>query len=205
MSTNNKPKPKKINPYNVFNTWLHNDMPDPPFPQDIISALNKRSVLAMMGKLDNITVFLNKHFNNYTLMQLDDIEFYKFIRQIYKRFRVGKYETSFFKHEKQSLNLKQLHVFFPCLKRYEVEYFLNAAKKDPEYNSLAECIGLGKIKKKKLTKKEKMKLKSTKEPKPKKQKGDEPVRSLTWGDWVRTFGLIPTMQSNVFFQEVKDD
>ena len=146
-------KPIRLNPYKLFQDWLFNVMPNPPFPEECLKGINKRAVLASLGKLDGVTIYLDKHFNNFDLMNLNDIEFYKFVRtNIIRKFRVSKWDLSFFKSEKKNKNLKELQRSFPYLKTSEIEVFMKLVKVDDQVDELYESLGMAKPKKKKLTK-----------------------------------------------------
>jgi len=147
---------KKPSPYQIFNEWLFNPVPYAPFPEECLRAINKRAILASLGKLDGVTIYLDKYFNKYDLMAANDLEFYMFVKEyIIKKFRVKKWDLSFFKTEKKQKNLKELQKSFPYLKLNEIEFFMELVKDDEEADGLYESLGLSKPKKKKMNKSEK--------------------------------------------------
>lgn len=147
---------KKISPYTEFKNWLFNPVPNAELDEWVIKAINKRAVLSSLCGLDGVTIYLNKVFNSFYTMALDDIEFYNFIRNdIIKRFRVRKDELTFIKHEKKDKTLRDIHRHFPMLKSYEVKQFMEDMKHDSEYAHLCEALGISTHKKKKMTKKDK--------------------------------------------------
>lgn len=180
-------KPKKINPYKLFQDWLFNVMPDPPFPEECLKGINKRAVLASLGKLDGVTIYMDEHFNNFDLMNLDDIEFYKFVRvHIIKKFKVGKWDLSFFKSEKKNKNLKELQKSFPYLKQPEIEVFMELVKDDEDCDMLYESLGMTKPKKKKLTKVAKKELSERK-----KERLIENNLPVSFGDLLNQYNKKP--------------
>jgi len=149
---------KTKSPYNIFRDWLVNPHPEAVLDDWVISALNPRSVLSMFVNCKDITIYLNTQFNNFGVMSLNHLEFYKFIKSIVIKHKFTKWDFSYLKHEKQDKNLTQIHKYFPELKRHEVEEFLEYAKVDEDYDKLCEMLGINIVKKKKLTKDEKKQL-----------------------------------------------
>lgn len=187
MVVKKSPKSKKINPYRIFQDWLFNVMPDPSFPEECLKGINKRAVLASLGKLDGVTIYMDKHFNNFDLMNLDDIEFYKFIRvNIIKKFKVGKWDLSFFKSEKKDKNLKELQKTFPYLKTSEIAAFMELVKDDDEVDNLYESLDMYKSKKKKLTNNAKKEIMSRK-----KERLIENNIPVSFGDLLKQFNKLP--------------
>jgi len=154
-----KSKVKKVSPYRELQDWFFNSNPNAILSESTLKGINPRAVLGSMSKLSGITVFLNEHFNNYELMKMKPIEFYKFIRSLIKKYNVGRYDFSFFKSEKQDKSLSEIHQYFPQLKRYELHNLLTLAEDDPDFEALMDSIGLKKYKKKKTTAKDKKLIK----------------------------------------------
>lgn len=167
-----QPTSKPQSPYFFIKQWLVNPMPDgdvPKIPMEVLKAINQRSILAMFGGLGNITVFLNSTFNNYNVMNIDQMEFYFFLRSIIKRFNINIREFVGF-YAKKDKTIHELHMKFPELKNYEIEALLERIKGDDECNAFADSLGLTELKKEKLTKQEKTKLvPKSEEAKPKTQ------------------------------------
>ncbi len=146
---------KKQSPYQEFKHWLFDAAPSVELEDWVKRGINKRAVLSSLAGLDGVTIYLNKQFNRFNTMSLDDDEFYNFVRSdVIKKFRVKKSEMTFFKHQKRDKSLREIHIHFPHLKEYEVALFMELVKDDEDYEALLENLGLSKSRKKKLTKKE---------------------------------------------------
>jgi hypothetical protein len=139
----------KLSPYREFTNWLLNSNLDIELKPEVLKGLNPIGVLCLFGGVGRVTVYLNKHFNNYGLMYLDQYDFYKFLKIMTLKFNIKRHEFSYFASEKTDKPLQEMHKKFPYLKRYEVYNFLEMIKDDPEYNSFSENLGLNKTKKSK--------------------------------------------------------
>ena len=143
-------------PWIKFRDWLYNP-PNAKLDEETLKVINKRSVLCMFGNSNNLTIFINKHFNNFGVMKLDDVEFYSFLKELVKDFKLDKYKYSFFKHNKIDKALIELHKKFPYLKRREITVLLELAKEDQEFQQLEATLGIEKTKKTKNKKQKKSK------------------------------------------------
>lgn len=149
-------KADKFNPYHEFKLWLNNPAPQVPLKEEVIKAINKRAVLGSLGTYGGVTIFLNEWFNTYDMMELDDMEFYRFIKDIIQKFKVNVYKDfSYFKSEKKDKQLAEIHKYFPYLKKEEVSLLLDIIKEDEEYDQFMDYIGLKKYKKIKTPKEKK--------------------------------------------------
>ena len=142
-------------PRSRFINWLVNSA-NPQLDNDILSQVDLRSTLAMFGKCEGITIYLDKYFNNFNVVSLDKSEFFNFLRNLVQKNKINPYDFTYFVSEKKDKSLKELHRSFPYLKRYEVHDFLELSSEDPEYESLCETLGLIKYKKQKNKKQEKV-------------------------------------------------
>jgi len=150
---------EKRNFYSEFKSWLFG-LPTKELDTDVADAISINSVLAMFGNLNEITIYMNKHFNNFNLFNLNKLEFFKFVKfDIINRFNINYYNLSYFYTDKIKFP-KELHRFFPYLKSYEIFHLLELIKEDSEYDDIMEYLGLKAIKteKIKLTKKRKEEL-----------------------------------------------
>jgi len=186
---------RKKSPYTIFNDWLFSSLPNAEFPIEVLKAINKRSILASLGKLDGVTIFLNEYFNNFGTMAFDDIEFYTFVRALIKKHRVKKFDLSFYKHEKINKNLKELQRDFPYLKRLEIGMFMELVKEDPEYDDFAESIGIAKkTRQRKTTKADKKAIE--------KRRAVEKEEVITFEGWLKNFNQTIKNDAGVCYQEV---
>lgn len=145
-----------VNPWNEFRIWLFDHNNTSELDDSVIKAINPRSVLAMFCRHGDITIELNKVFNNYSVMNLDSKEFYKFLKNIVTVKNINPYSTTYFKSMKMDKTLKEKMALFPTLKSYEVIYLIDQIQKEDDSESILNALGIylnkTKIKSKKLTK-----------------------------------------------------
>lgn len=145
---------KNISPYTQFKNWLFDNNMNSELDDSIIKCLNKLSVLAMFGRMNKITIYLNDNFNTYDIMKYDDKEFYIFLKSLLQNKNISKYDTTFFDIRKDKFKYKKLRKQYPYLKKYELNLLINVAEKNKD-NQFLDFINDKKYKHKKLTKKEK--------------------------------------------------
>lgn len=184
---------KKMSPYAEFKNWLY-EPKDSKLSEDVIKAVSLYSVLCMMSNFNHITVYLNEHFNNFNSSKLDKLEFFEFIKDIVQKNNINKYKFSFFKHMKKNKDLQVLHSYLPFLKQYEVSKLLELAKDDEDFEKLRDYLGLSKIKKKKITKKDKKEMSIRIE---ERNKTDE----NSFESWLSNFGKELQYVNNTYFQK----
>jgi len=177
---------KKISPYRIFTEWLLNPCPDAELSGDVIKAINPRTVICMFGKIGGLTIFLNDHFNNFSVMNLDPLEFYQFLKSLVKKYKIKKWDFSYFPTMKRDKTISEIQMKLPHLKKSEIIYLLEQCKSDEDYDSFCESLGIRKnpkIKKiKKKGKKNKKLIVST--------FGDSMIKNIrTMDDWIDCFGM----------------
>jgi hypothetical protein len=145
--------PKKTSPYNEFKEWLLNPYPNSTLKEDIIRAINPKTVLHMFGCFGEITIFLDEYFNKFELMNCNPIEFYIFLKEVVQNNRIGKYDFSYFYSMKKDKEIIKLQRKLPYMKKYEIYNLLEYCKDDSENDSFLENLELNKVKKKKVSKK----------------------------------------------------
>lgn len=143
---------EKVSPYRAFTDWILNPRQDIELDEKIIKAINPRTVLCMFGGFPNITIFLNKHFNNFGVMYLDNKALYTFLKLMILRFKITKYEFSFFASEKNDKSLSDIQRILPYLKKYEIYDLIERSKDDEDYDSFCETLGLKGVKRTKVKK-----------------------------------------------------
>lgn len=178
-----KKKFKKISPYVEFKNWLFNPLPESRLSESTIKEINPRAVLSSLGNLGGVTIYLNKWFNDYNLMMVPSQDFYFFVKELVQKHKVKKTDFTFYASEKTDKSLKEIHTYFPHLKRYEVFEILQVIENNDEYETLAEKFGLKKKpKKKKLTKELKKELKQENKIELKDNDSYE-----SWNEWEKCF------------------
>jgi len=158
MAYYNKTKPRN-DPWSIFSGWLFNKDLNTIFPESCRKIVTQRALLSNFSRLGELTIYLNKYFNNFAMMQLSDLQFYQFMKEIIIRFNITPYHFTYFKHHKANKDLKKLSQHFPYMKSYEIISFFEKVKDDQDYPILADMLGLEKPKTKKLTTAEKKEVK----------------------------------------------
>lgn len=150
-------------PYAIFKDWLFDRDVRSEIPEICLSVVNKRTALSMLGRAGDITIFVDKYFNNFETMKLDDLEFFKFMKELVVTKEFGKYDFSFFKSASPDKDLKELRKKLFFLKLYEIQLLLEIAKNDDDFEAFEESLGIAKHKKTtiKYRKKDKTKSKDT--------------------------------------------
>lgn len=168
---------KTESPFTVLKKWfLNGDINDPPI--EIIKALNIRYILQMFSG-HKVTPYLNKYFNNYELYKLDSVEFCIFLKELVQDTNIKWNHFTYLKTDTVNKKERELQEKLPHLKKYEIQYLLNQID-DDKYDGFKEYLGLGDIKKKKLTKKQKKELETV----------DNQVESsnvISFEEWCKNF------------------
>jgi hypothetical protein len=122
--------------------------------QSIIKALNPVFVLNFFATHYEVTIFLNKFFNNYGLYNLKSEEFYKYLKQLVNDKNISPYSFSFIKYHPQEKKISSMRKFFPYLKREDIILLLDLMEKEDENDkqSFLETVGDLEVKKKKIPK-----------------------------------------------------
>jgi len=176
---------KKISPYRELKEWMLNSYPNAKLSEEVLRAINPKTVLHMFGSLGGITIFLDDYFNNFDLMYCNPLEFYNFLRSIVQKHRIKKYDFSFFYSLKKDELITKLQRKLPYMKKYEIYDLLEYCKDDTENNSFLENLGLNKSKTKKVKKGKKVKKEIPKEAKTFEHLNIQNIK--TWDDWKRCF------------------
>ena len=131
-----------------------------------------------------VTVYLNEVFNNFSIYQIDKMEFYRYLKGIISKKRIGRERSCFFKHHKENKDITLIHSFVPHLKRREVSQFLDMIKNDEDFEErFLITVGLKEEKKSKLTAVEKKEVvQRTKNMKEEEKKDHKPVSISAWED-----------------------
>ena len=155
--TKKKTGANSVSPYRILTDWFLSETKE---DLDIITvkALNPISILSMFGTHGNLTIFLNKYFNNYNLHTLDRMQFFRMLKEMVKEKQIGRYNFSFFRHIKEQKDITKIHKKFPMLKRNEIPKLMELIKDTDDEDGINEILGLTKSRKKKLTKAEKKEI-----------------------------------------------
>lgn len=184
--------PKKIqktapkqSPYQIVNQWLFDGDYMSEIPEEwALKAINPCMFLQSFSNLGEVTIFLNDIFNNFSIYQIERIEFFSYLKDLVIRKKIRREKMSFFKHHKEDKDVTLIHSKFPELKRIEVAQFLKEMEKDADYyESFLIFLGLKEEKKTKLTVAEKKEVKE----RIKALKEKEAKNKLTLSDWENSF------------------
>lgn len=156
-------KTNKVSPYKLFKEWLLNPYPKAELSDEVLKSINPKSILHMFGSMGGITIYLDEYFNNFGLMYCNPLEFYNFLKQLVQKYKIGRYDFSFFASMKMDKTIQELHRKFPMLKQYEIYDLLDRCKDDEENEAFLESLGLNKKPKIIKEKKNKPKKKILKE------------------------------------------
>lgn len=182
-------KEKKESPYKIFKEWLLNPYPKAELPEEILKAINPKSVLHMFGSLGSITIFLDEYFNNFEMMCCNPIEFYLFLKELVQKHGIKKYDFSFFSSMKRDKTIRDIHRKLPFLKRYEIYDLIERCKED-ENNPFLENLGLLKQSKIKKIKNKKKKVKKKELLEEASTFDDAIIDNIkTMDDWKRFFNI----------------
>ena len=205
-------------PYAIFKEWLFDGDMRSEIPEICLSVINKRTALSMLGRAGNVTIFVDKYFNNYEMMKLDDAEFFKFMKELVVTKEFGKYDFSFFKSASPDKDLKELRKKLFFLKLYEIELLLEVAKNDDEFDAFEEALGITKYKKTAIKQRKKGKTKSkdteliseisSKEMNENKltitDLDKSTMRSYSFSQWLDAFGQKQKSKDGIYFQSEEE-
>jgi hypothetical protein len=149
---------------------------------EVLKVVNIRSTLLMFCYLDELTIYLNKYFNTFESLKLDQEHMLSFLKRICLKRNIKKYQFSFVKQEKKDNIINRVQMYIPYLKKEEVKYFLNQIKNTEYEDQLLESFGLQQTKKKRLNKNELKKINQVISEN-KKDSG----KIVTWDQWVNHF------------------
>jgi len=142
-------------PWALYIQWLNNGNLKSELPEDVIKKINPRSILSSLCNHYDLTIFLNKYFNDFnTLFQTLDIkELCKFIKKIMIEKKFDTYSLKFLKHETTDKYKKDIQPKLPHLKVEEIRLLEKLCIGCPEEKHISEFLGLEKQKVEKNRKK----------------------------------------------------
>ena len=131
---------KKQSPYYLFKKWLFDRKFNSKLDEDVEKIITPIVVLAMFGKCDNITIYLNNYFNTFTLMKLKPIEFYNEIKKLVINNNISYNDLSFFNLKKEKNEYSHIYKLYPYLKKYEIDILIDKIKSEKEDISFIELL-----------------------------------------------------------------
>lgn len=111
-----------LNPFNEFKKWLTCRI-DYELDESVISSISYLAALVMFSRFNDLTVFLNDNFNNYRLVKLDKLEFFKFLKTICDKNKISYNDLVYIKFtkDKEKINT-DLKKKFPFIKTDEFKF-----------------------------------------------------------------------------------
>lgn len=147
----------KINVWKEFRNWLFDNNINSILDNEVHKKISIIAALCMFGGLHDLTIELNKLFNNfYVLSDIDKYRFFLFLKKTIQEKKILSNELIYLDNTRKNKTFK-CRSRLPNLKNYEIEYLLKHAKKDEQFESFLHTIGEEsdlKIKKKRKPKKE---------------------------------------------------
>lgn len=149
-------------PFKTFHNWLFDGSRNSPFPKatdkiDILkynSPITHTYVISMFPKNGPLNHYLNSYFNNMNVRYLEKEELFKFIKKCVLDFRVKRRDVTYFPYKRQTKLFNALREKVPQLKNHEISLLCKRIDKAKDKDLIYESLNIEKIKKKKLTKRE---------------------------------------------------
>jgi hypothetical protein len=142
----------KISIYTILNRWLYNGSKDSPMPKELImdKVIGPQYILYYF-KDSMYNLYMNKHFNNYDIFQMDRIDILLFLKKCiiltgYRPRYVAKTKS---KRSKIADILKRK---MPYYKWHDIELLVSLIDKREDKDQIYETLGLYKPRKRKATK-----------------------------------------------------
>lgn len=147
----------KISIYTILNRWMYNGSLNSPMPKELINdkVIGPQYILYYF-KDSMYNLYMNKHFNNYDIFQMDRIDMLKFLKRciILTGYRPRYVPRSKSIRSKITQILKRK---MPYYKWHDIELLVSMIDKRDDKDQIYETLGLYKPRKRKVTKKKESK------------------------------------------------
>jgi len=166
-------------PFKTYYNWLFDGHKDSQIPSpktddngkeivpDILkynSPITNQYVISVFLRNLHLNKYLDEYFNNINLYSIPRDEMLRFIKRCVLEFRVGRYDTIYYRRKYNDRLYEIIEKRFPYIKSFEVEYICNMINKSDQKSSIYKSLGLEAPKKQKIkTKKIKVIKKSLKD------------------------------------------
>jgi hypothetical protein len=166
-------------PFKTYYNWLFDGNKDSPIPAprtddngkvivpDILkynSPITNQYVISVFLKNLHLNKYLDQYFNNSNIYALPREELLYFIKQCVLEFRVGRYDTVYYKRNYPDKLYVELEKRYPQLKSFEIDFLCQKIKTSKDRDHMYHSLGLELPKKQKIkTKKKKVIKKSLKD------------------------------------------
>jgi len=166
-------------PFKTYYNWLFDGHKDSQIPAprtddngkeivpDILkynSPITNQYVISVFLRNLHLNKYLDEYFNNINLYSIPRDEMLRFIKRCVLEFRVGRYDTIYYRRKYNDRLYEIIEKRFPYIKSFEVEYICNMINKSDQKSSIYKSLGLEAPKKQKIkTKKIKVIKKSLKD------------------------------------------
>ena len=166
-------------PFKTYYTWLFDGNKDSKIPAprtddngkvvvpDILkynSPITNSYVISVFLKNLPLNKYLDKYFNNINVHSIPREELLYFIKKCVLDFRVGRYDTVYYKRRYNDKLYLLIEKRYPYLKSFEVDYICNMINKSDNKQGIYKSLGLEAPKRQKIrTKKRVVKKRSLKD------------------------------------------
>lgn len=173
-------------PYKILNNWLFDNNNEIKLEKSILNNINLAFILNSFSKCNQLTMFLNKTFNDInSIYKIDKYQFLILLKKLIVNKKINKYkDLSYYKINKINQDVKTISEKLPYLKYYEIEYLLSQIKEDEEYEEIMKYFGLLK---EKSSKKKKIPSKIKKELKEELKNYEKSNKKISMKKWKNNF------------------
>lgn len=161
-------KGNKVSPYQLLNRWLHDGSSETKIPKEVIEGREIGPQYILWYFKNSIyNVYINKHFNNFNIYQLDKQSSLIFLK---RAILLCGFKPQFMPRQKGTTSkiAKILKLRYPYYKKDDINLLVKLIDESEEKDQIYETLGLFNPKKKKTTKASKKEIsefmKSYKEP-----------------------------------------
>lgn len=159
-------------PFKTYYNWLFDGVRDSPIPAartdddgkvivpDILkynSPITNSYVITVFLKNLELNKYLNDYFNNINIYSIPRDELLYFIKKCVLDFRVGRYDTIYYKRRYNDKLYNIIEKRYPYLKSFEVDFICNNINKSDKKTTIYKSLGLDPPKRLKLKNKKKRK------------------------------------------------
>jgi hypothetical protein len=152
-------------PFKTYYTWLFDGNKNSPIPSprtsddgkvivpDILkynSPITNSYVISVFLKNLSLNKYLDKYFNNINVHSIPREELLYFIKKCVLEFRVGRYDTIYYRRKYNDKLYGIIEKRYPYIKSFEVEFICDMINKSDKKSSIYKSMGLEAPKKQKI-------------------------------------------------------
>jgi len=114
------------------------------------SPITNRYVISVFLRNLSLNKYLDQYFNNINIYSIPREELLYFIKKCVLEFRVGKYDTTYYKRKYNDKLYNVIEKRYPQLKSFEVDFLCDIINKSDKRDTFYNSLGLENIKKQKI-------------------------------------------------------